>query len=157
VNKISLPISCLLDKNVVREALRGLVHETLGRTLPPRQGTSLNVCGFRTKGTAMTTITPEQVLHFARQLSPTDQRWLVLHLQEHLAATLPEHATLDEAVGLYLVEACSLGRAAELAGVTRWDILDALQARGAMQHPGDLRSADDMDDLAERLEQRGML
>jgi len=60
-------------------------------------------------------------------------------------------------VGLYLVEACSLGRAAELAGVTRWDILDALQARGAMQHPGDLRSADDMDDLAERLEQRGML
>ena len=73
----------------------------------------------------MTTITPEQVLHFARQLSPTEQRWLVLHLQEHLAATLPEHATLDEAVGLYLVEACSLGRAAELAGVTRWDILDA--------------------------------
>jgi len=37
----------------------------------------------------MTTITPEQVLHFARQLSPTDQRWLVLHLQEHLATTLP--------------------------------------------------------------------
>jgi predicted HTH domain antitoxin len=105
----------------------------------------------------MTTITPEQVLHFARQLSPTEQRWLVLHLQEHLAATLPEHATLDEAVGLYLVEACSLGRAAELAGVTRWDILDALQARGAMQHPSDFRSADDMDDLAERLEQRGML
>ena len=111
----------------------------------------------RTKGTAMTTIPPEQVLHFARQLSPTDQRWLVLHLQEHLAATLPEHATLEEAVDLYLVEACSLGRAAELAGVTRWDILDALQARGAMQHPSDFRSADDMDDLAERLEQRGML
>ena len=105
----------------------------------------------------MTTITPEQVLHFARQLSPTDQHWLVLHLQEHLATTLPEHATLDEAVGLYLVEACSLGRAAELAGVTCWDILDALQARGAMLHPGDLRSADDMDDLAKRLEQRDML
>jgi predicted HTH domain antitoxin len=105
----------------------------------------------------MTTVTPEQVLDLARQLSPSDQCWLALQLQEYLEATLPDHATLDQAVELYLANACSLGRAAELAGVTRWDLLDALQARGAMQCPGNTRSADEIDDLAERLEQQGIL
>jgi predicted HTH domain antitoxin len=101
----------------------------------------------------MPTMTPEQVLDLARQLSPVEQRWLALHLQEHLETTLPERATLDEAVELYLADACSLGRAAELAGVTRWDVLDALKARGEMQRPADVRSADEMDELAERLVQ----
>ncbi len=78
----------------------------------------------------MTTITSEQALDRVRQLAPAAQRQLALRLQEHLTATLPDHATLDEAVELYLADACSLGRAAELAGVTRWDILDALRARG---------------------------
>lgn len=105
----------------------------------------------------MTTITPAQVVDLARQLSPADQRQLALRLQEHLTATLPEHATLDEAVELYLADACSLGRAAELAGVTRWDVLDALRARGMSQRPGETRSADEMDALAERLEQQGFL
>lgn len=105
----------------------------------------------------MTTITPEQVLEFARRLAPADQRWLALHLQEYLETTLPEQATLDEAIELYLADACSLGRAAELASVTRWDLLDELQARGAMLRPGDVRSADEIDDLAERLEQQGLL
>ena len=99
----------------------------------------------------MATINPEQVLDLARRLSLGDQRWLAVHLLEHL------EMTLDEAVEFYLADACSLGRAAELAGVTRWDILDAMQARGAMQRPGDVRSADEMDDLAERLEQQGIL
>ena len=105
----------------------------------------------------MPTITPEQVLDLARQLSPVDQRWLALHLQEHLETTLPEQATLDEAVELYLADACSLGRAAELANVTRWDVLDALKARGETQRPVDIRSADEMDDLAERLMSLGIL
>jgi predicted HTH domain antitoxin len=105
----------------------------------------------------MPTLTPEQVLDLARQLSPVEQRWLALHLQEHLETTLPERATLDEAVELYLADACSLGRAAEIAGVTRWDVLDALKARGEMQRPVDVRTADEMDDLAERLVQQGVL
>ena len=67
----------------------------------------------------MTTITPEQVLDLARRLSPADQRWLALHLQEHLSDADSEQVTLDEAVELYLADACSLGRSAELAGVTR--------------------------------------
>ena len=105
----------------------------------------------------MTTITAEHVLDLARQLSPADQRWLALHLQEHLEVMLPEQATVDEGVELYLADACSLGRAAELAGITRWDMLEALKARGAMQRPVDFRYADETDDLAERLEQQGML
>jgi predicted HTH domain antitoxin len=105
----------------------------------------------------MTTVTPEQVLDLARRLSPADQRWLAQHLQAYLEETFPEQATLDEAIELYLADACSLGRAAELAGVTRWDLLDALQARGEMQRPGEARSADEIDDLAERLEQQGLL
>ena len=43
---------------------------------------------------------------------------------------LPESATLDKAIELYLADKCSLGRAAELAGVTRWDIMDELHERG---------------------------
>lgn len=105
----------------------------------------------------MTRLTPEQVFDLARRLAPADQRWLALHLQEYLEATLPEQATLDKAVELYLADACNLDRAAELAGVTRWDLLDALQARGVMQRPGETRSADEIDDLAERLEQQGLL
>lgn len=104
----------------------------------------------------MTTITPEQVLDLARRLAPAEQRWLAQHLQAYLEETFPEQATLDEAIELYLADACSLGRAAELAGVTRWDLLDALQARGVMQRPGEARSADEIDDLAERLEQQGI-
>lgn len=105
----------------------------------------------------MTTITPEQVLDLVRRLAPAEQRWLAQHLQAYLEETFPEQATLDEAIELYLADACSLGRAAELAGVTRWDLLDALQARGVMQRPGEVRSADEIDDLAERLEQQGLL
>jgi integrase len=34
--------------------------------------------------------------------------------------TVPEQASLNDALALYLADAWSLGRAAELAGVTRW-------------------------------------
>ena len=105
----------------------------------------------------MATLNPEQVFDLARRLSPADQRWLAVHLQEYLETTLPDQTTLDEAVELYLADACSLGRAAELASVTRWDILDALQTRGAMQRPGPVCSVDEMEDLAERLEHLGIL
>lgn len=102
-------------------------------------------------------LTPEQVLDLARRLTPAEQRWLARQLHAYLETTFPEQATLDDAIELYLADACSLGRAAELASVTRWDLLDALQARGVMQRPGEARSADEIDDLAERLEQQGLL
>ena len=59
MNSRSLPASCLLDKNVVREALRGLVHETLGRTLPPRQVISLAVMRVLIAYGRLLYITPE--------------------------------------------------------------------------------------------------
>jgi len=59
VSTISLPTSCLLDKNVVREALRGLVRATLGMPLPPRQGTSLGVVRALIAHGGLLYITPE--------------------------------------------------------------------------------------------------
>ena len=59
MSTISLPTSCLLDKNVVREALRGLVRATLGMPLPPRQGTSLGVVHALIAHGGLLYITPE--------------------------------------------------------------------------------------------------
>ena len=59
MSTISLPTSCLLDKNVVRESLRGLVHATLGMPLPPRQGTSLGVVRALIAHGGLLYITPE--------------------------------------------------------------------------------------------------
>jgi len=59
VSTISLPTSCLLDKSVVREALRGLVRETLGVPLLPRQGTSLGVVRALIAYGGLLYITPE--------------------------------------------------------------------------------------------------
>lgn len=105
----------------------------------------------------MTTMTPEHLLALVQQLPPHEQRQLALQLQDHLAATLPTQATIREAVELYLADACSLGRAAELAGVTRWDILAALEERGLMQRSTDSPNAAEIDALAERLGQQGIL
>ena len=59
MSKISLPTSCLLNKSVVREALRGLVRETLGLHLPPRQVTSLEVIRSIIAYGGLLYITPE--------------------------------------------------------------------------------------------------
>jgi len=49
---------------------------------------------------------------------------------------LPLKATVEEALALYLADECSLGRAAELAGVTRWDLMDILYERGIPTNGG---------------------
>ena len=71
--------------------------------------------------------------------------------------SLPERATLDEAIELYLAEACGLGRAAKLAGVTRWDLMDHLKTRGIPLYVVGDRSAAEMDALADELRGEGML
>lgn len=70
---------------------------------------------------------------------------------------LPETATLDEAIALYLADACSLGRAAELAGVTRWDIINQLKERDIPDSSYHTRSAQEIDDLADELAHEGIL
>jgi predicted HTH domain antitoxin len=64
---------------------------------------------------------------------------------------------IDEAIELYLAEACSLGRAAEIAGVTRWDIIDRLKERGIPIIAAGDEMADEMDALAEEIRQEGIL
>jgi hypothetical protein len=46
-------------------------------------------------------------------------------------ATPPPNAVVDRAVAQYNQKAITLGRAAEMAGVTRWELQHILQARGA--------------------------
>ena len=106
-------------------------------------------------------ITAKSLLALAQTLTTDDLQWLVQQLNrlmpEPVEEPLPEQATVDEAVDLYLAERCSLGRAAELAGVTRWHIRDALREQGlSIPIHGDM-SSEEMDIFAEELEQEGYL
>ena len=105
------------------------------------------------------TITPKNVLELAEKLSLADRHWLREQLDRLLEddQPLPEQATLDEAIKLFLADQCSLGRAAELAGVTRWDIQDILKERDIpiMIYSG--KTVEEMDQLADELEQEGLL
>lgn len=106
------------------------------------------------------TITPQKILELAQLLSPDDLRWLRLQLDRLLTddeAPLPESATLDEAIEFFLADKCSLGRAAELAGVTRWDIQDSLKERGIPIMIHSSKTVEEMDELAAELEQEGLL
>ena len=105
-------------------------------------------------------------------LQPDDLRWLgeqLLRLSDDERQSesdlwdddnddpLPESATLDEAIQLYLDDKCSLGRAAELAGLTRWDLQKSLHERGTpVEIYGD-RTAEEIDELAEELKREGLL
>ncbi|MEZ4733623.1 MAG: UPF0175 family protein [Caldilineaceae bacterium] len=105
------------------------------------------------------TLTPENVLELAQKLSSADLQWLREQIEYLLEEEqpLPEQATLEEAIALFLSDQCSLGRAAELAGVTRWDIQDILKERGIPIKIYSDKSVEEMDQLAERLRQEGLL
>ena len=64
---------------------------------------------------------------------------------------------LDEAIDLYQLDVCGLGRAAELAGLTRWDVLDRMKELGIPQWSPGNRTAAEMDALANELRREGML
>jgi predicted HTH domain antitoxin len=95
-------------------------------------------------------ITPQQILDLARRLAPEEQRWLVSIIQEELDQDLPIHATLDEAIALYLADRCSLARAAELADLSQWELKRILAERGTpARATNDYASVDDLDAQAE--------
>ncbi len=100
----------------------------------------------------------EDVLWLARTLSFADQNWLMEQLgrlaplEDDHDDELPESTTLDGAIELYLTDKCSLGRAAELAGVTRWHIMDVLKERHIPIIVDRHLSAEEIDELAEELE-----
>lgn len=65
---------------------------------------------------------------------------------------LPENLTLEEAIHIYQANQCSLGKAAELAGVTRWQLQEILHQRGT---PGVFDSdltLNEIDDMVNLLE-----
>ncbi len=102
-------------------------------------------------------VTVQDVLSLARYLSDEDRQWLAELLNRLEDTPLPETATVDEAIALYLADACSLGRAAELAGVTRWDLIDQCKERGIPILVYHTRSAQEIDDLADELVREGIL
>jgi len=57
------------------------------------------------------------------------------------------YTTLEEAMGLYLLDKCSLGRAAELAGQTRWNIMDELAAHNIPTNGGHDLSDEDYEKM----------
>ena len=103
------------------------------------------------------TVTVQDVLALTRHLSIEDRHWLAELLSRLDDEPLPEHATLEEAVALYLADACSLGRAAELAGVTRWDVIDYLKKRDIPIYVYSDKTAEEIDALADELEREGIL
>jgi len=63
------------------------------------------------------------------------------------------HTTLAEAIGLYLLDKCSLGRAAELAGVTRWDIMDVLAEHNIPTNGGHDFSPEEVEEMVDDYEE----
>lgn len=107
--------------------------------------------------TATSTATVQDVLAIALWLPDADRQRLAELLNRDENAPLPEHASLDEAIELYLVDACSLGRAAELAGVTRWDVMDRMNERDIPLIIAGDETAAEMDAKAEQMRREGIL
>jgi len=79
-------------------------------------------------------VTVQNVLALTRYLSNEDRRWLGALLSRLDNAPLPEQATLDEAVAFYLADACSLGRAAELAPVLQAVVTQQISVIALLPH-----------------------
>lgn len=108
--------------------------------------------------TTPTSVTPTKLLALAQSLSADDLTWLIDQLRLLAADTsLPESTSLDQAITLLLADQCSVGRAAELADVTRWDILEELAQRDIPIHQGADMTVQEMEKQFEQLEMMGLL
>ncbi len=107
------------------------------------------------------TLKVEEVLDLAQFLTPADLRWLAEQLN-HLTngnghKPLPKQTTIEEAIQFYLDDRCSLAKAADLAKITRWELMDIMYERGTPVEIYGHRTADEIDALAEELEREGVL
>jgi len=106
----------------------------------------------------MPTITPQGIFDLIKGWPRTDQHWLKEQLSGLLREDiLPPRATskiIEEAIELYLEDKCSLGRAAELAGVTRWEIMEELSARGVPTNGGHEFAAPEIETMLQVMEKR---
>ena len=60
--------------------------------------------------------------------------------------------TVHEAIGLHLADKCSLGRAAELAGVSRWHLIDVCQAEDVPLYHDDTTTPDEFEGMMALIE-----
>ena len=70
------------------------------------------------------------VMEWPPTLTAADRERYAELLKRRPAESKLNPLPLDEAIELCLAEVCGIGRAAELAGVTRWDLMDRLKERG---------------------------
>jgi predicted HTH domain antitoxin len=86
-------------------------------------------------------VTLQDVLEVTEELSPADQLRLIATLSDRLSREVketlplppievPDQEALEQAIALYQQEEISLGRTAEMAGITRWELMRLLKARG---------------------------
>ena len=90
-------------------------------------------------------------------LSAADRERYAELLKRRPAESKLNPLPLDEAIELYVADVCGIGRVAELAGVTRWDVLDRMGERGIWQRCPDLQTVEEMDALADQLRREGYL
>ena len=89
----------------------------------------------------------------AQSLSANDLQWLIEQLHQFVENTyFPEEVTLDEAIRLYQTDQCSLGKAAQLAKVTRWQFQEILYRRGTPADLGSDLSIDEIDEMVDLIE-----
>jgi predicted HTH domain antitoxin/antitoxin (DNA-binding transcriptional repressor) of toxin-antitoxin stability system len=94
-----------------------------------------------------------QVLELTQSLSADKLHWLIERLQEFAQDDqLPEKLTLEEAIHFYETDRVSLSKAAELAGITRWQLQDILYQRGTPGNLGSDLTLDEIDDMVDVLE-----
>lgn len=98
-------------------------------------------------------VTPKKILELAQSLSADDLTWLIEQLHRLTDDfSLPTKATLDDAIDFYLKEQCSLGKAAELAGITRWQLQNELYMRGTPASLGSDLTLAEIDDMVDIIE-----
>ncbi len=87
------------------------------------------------------TVTLEDAVEVTDELSPADQLRLVATLTDRLSREIgrrlassppeiPDTEALERAITLYQQDRVTLSRAAEIAGLTRWELMCVLKARG---------------------------
>lgn len=87
-------------------------------------------------------VTLQDAIEVTEELSPADQLRLIAALSDRLSqeveealplppVEVPDQEALEQAIALYQQGEISLGRAAEMAGITRWELMRLLKARGS--------------------------
>lgn len=97
----------------------------------------------------------QNILMLTNQLTLEERERLKKLLNGDENVPLPESATIDEAIEYYLAEACGLGRAAELAGISRWKLIDELGERGLWTYAAGNETAEEIDRLTRKLRSEG--